>query len=74
MDCWAFSVSGAGKMIEDTECKICKTKLEWQGSVTNGRMVCPNKYCASNKTPEILAIKSSNYPTAEELEYDAADD
>jgi len=61
-------------MLQDTECKICKTKLEWQGSVTNGHMVCPNKYCSSNKSPELLAIKSSNYQIAEELEVDYADD
>ncbi|MOA36324.1 hypothetical protein D3C78_1578390 [compost metagenome] len=61
-------------MMQDTECKTCKTKLEWTGSVTGGHMACPNKYCSTNKSPEMLAIKSSNYPTAEDLEYDAADD
>lgn len=61
-------------ILEDTKCKICKTDLVWQGSVTNGHMACPNQYCSSNKSPEMLAIKSNNYPSAEELEYDAADD
>ena len=57
-------------MMEDTRCKTCESELVWTGSMTDGHMKCGNPYCLTNKP----TINHRTYPTAEELEFDAADD